>query len=77
MKSRAATANNRRKAFEVGTPKGELLYPFAKLEARPTGKDPVAAAWVDRELGSQRFTYRQHDCWSTVTILLPQHPETG
>ena len=58
MKMRAVSINNRRKAFKVGTPKGTLPYPFAKLEPVPRRGDPVAEVWVDRELGSEAFGYR-------------------
>ena len=57
MKIRTASANNRRKVFEVRTSKGELLYPFAKLEARPRRDNPITRVWVDKELGSEAFTY--------------------
>jgi len=32
-------ANNRRKAFELLTEKGEYSYPFAKLTTKPTRTD--------------------------------------
>ena len=57
MKIRAASTNNRRKVFEVRTAKGELVYPFAKLETRPRSDNPIARVWVDKELGSEAFTY--------------------
>ena len=57
MKIRTASANNRRKVFEVRTSKGEVLYPFAKLEARPSRGNPITRVWVDKELGSEAFTY--------------------
>jgi len=57
MKIRAISVNNRRKAFEVRTSKGTLPYPFAKTDPRPTGADPVARVWIDKELDSEAFTY--------------------
>lgn len=57
MKLRAVTVNNRRKAFAVKTYKGELLYPFAKLDPKPTDRDPIVRAWIDKELGREGFTY--------------------
>ena len=57
MKIRAVSVNNRRKAFAVRTAKGELRYPFAKTDPRPTGDDPIARVWIDKELDSEGFTY--------------------
>jgi hypothetical protein len=57
MKIRAVSVNNRRKVFEVRTSKGKLRYPFAKLDPRPTGDDPIARVWIDKELDSEGFTY--------------------
>jgi len=56
MKIRTISVN-RRKAFEVRTSKGTLPYPFAKTDPRPTGADPVARVWIDKELDSEAFTY--------------------
>jgi len=57
MKIRAVTVNNRRKVFAVRTSKGELVYPFAKADQRPTDDDPIARVWIDKELASEAFTY--------------------
>jgi len=57
MKIRAVTVNNRRKVFAVRTSKGELVYPFAKADPRPTDDDPIARVWIDKELASEAFTY--------------------
>ena len=54
MKIRAVRANNRRKAFELATAKARFLYPFAKLDPRPSPGDPIVKAWVDKELASLR-----------------------
>jgi hypothetical protein len=59
MKIRAVRANNRRKAFEVTTAKARFLYPFAKLDPRPSPGDPVVKVWVDKELASEAVTYVQ------------------
>ena len=59
MKIQAVRANNRRKAFELGTAKARFLYPFAKLDPRPTPGDPIVKVWVDKELGSEAVTYVQ------------------
>jgi hypothetical protein len=57
MKIRAVSANNRSKAFEVRTSKGTWPYPFARLDPRPRKGDPVTGVRVDKELGSEGFTY--------------------
>ena len=57
MKIRSVKANNRRKAFEVTTANNRLIFPFARLEAQPTADDPIAKVFVDKELGSEGFTY--------------------
>lgn len=57
MKIRSVKANNRRKAFEVTAGKRRLLFPFARLEVRPTADDPIAKVFVDQELGAEGFTY--------------------
>lgn len=57
MKIRRVTANNRRKAFEVTTAKKRLVFPFARLEVRPTADDPITKTFVDKELASEGFTY--------------------
>jgi hypothetical protein len=59
MKIRAVRANNRRKAFEVTTAKARFLYPFAKLDPRPSPGDPVVKVRVDKELASEAVTYVQ------------------
>jgi len=57
MKIRAVKVNNRRKVFEVTTPKKRLTFPFARLEVQPRPDDLVAQVFVDKELGSEGFTY--------------------
>ncbi|MBI1960233.1 MAG: hypothetical protein HYS36_13520, partial [Candidatus Rokubacteria bacterium] len=58
MKIRSVKANNRRKAFEVMAAGKRLLFPFAQLlEVQPTAEDPIARAYVDRELDAEGFTY--------------------
>jgi hypothetical protein len=51
-------ANNRRKAFELRTPRGEYVFPFAKLYLRPTAGDRVKEVFPDPETSSEAFTYR-------------------
>jgi hypothetical protein len=59
MKIRAVSANNRRKAFELTMAKARFLYPFAKLDPRPSPGDPIVKVWVDKELASEAVTYVQ------------------
>jgi len=57
MKIRTVKANNRRKVFELTTPKAEFLYPYAKLDPKPSAADPIARVWTDKELGSEAVSY--------------------
>lgn len=57
MKIRKVEHNNRRKAFLVTTPRGAYVYPYARLELRPSGHNVVREVYVDRELGNEAFTY--------------------
>lgn len=57
MKIRAVKPNNRKKAFEVKTSNKIFPFPYSKLELKPTIADPIASVYVDKELGSEGFTY--------------------
>ena len=57
MKIRSVTHNNRTKAFEVRTARQRLRFPYARVNPRPGAADPLARVYVDRELGSEGFTY--------------------
>lgn len=57
MKIASVKPNNRRHAFEVITPRGRLLFPYAKADPTPTMEDPIAKVDVDEELGREGFTY--------------------
>jgi hypothetical protein len=57
MKIKKVTVNNRKKAFELVTTKGEFDFPFSRLRLKPTDAHPINDAFVDKELGSQAFTY--------------------
>lgn len=57
MKIRRVTANNRRKAFEVVTARHTYRFPFAKLRLRPAPTNRIKQVSVDKELGSEAFTY--------------------
>lgn len=57
MKIKTVAANNRRKAFEITTARGDFVFPYAKLDVRPTREDPLDSVAVDKELGREAFTY--------------------
>lgn len=58
MKIRNVVHNNRKKGFDVRVPRASLWFPYARLEARPSARDPVVGVVVDAELGKEGFTYR-------------------
>lgn len=58
MKISRVTLNNRRKAFEIKVGRRAYVFPYAKLEVRPTATDRVREAHVDSELGGEAFSYR-------------------
>ncbi len=57
MKIRSVHHDNRKKAFEVITYGGRYLFPYAKLEVRPTRQNPIKRVYLDEELGNEAFTY--------------------
>lgn len=57
MKIRSVTCNNRKKVFQITSSKDTMLLPYSKVEIRPSGNDPVTRVFVDKELGSEGFTY--------------------
>jgi len=57
MKIKKVTVNNRKKAFELVTTKGDFDFPFSRLRLKPTEAHPIKEAYVDKEIGSQGFTY--------------------
>ena len=57
MKIRSVKQNNRRKAFEVRTRSKTFYYPYSRLDLQPEFGNKVADAYVDKELGSEGFTY--------------------
>lgn len=59
MKILGVEANNRKKSFEIRTPRGVFAFPYAKLQAaRPDSHDRVVEAFPDKETGREAFTYR-------------------
>ena len=57
MKIRSVRLNNRSKAFEVRLHNRTLLFPYAKVEPRPTSANKVVEAHVDKEIDREGFTY--------------------
>lgn len=57
MKIARVSVNNRRKAFEIRAGRHTYVFPYARLENRPTTSDKVCEAHVDDELGSEAFSY--------------------
>ena len=57
MKIRSVAVNNRKKEFVVRAGSKILVYPYARLHARPTPKNRVAEVHVDKDLASEGFTY--------------------
>ena len=57
MKMKRVKPNNRKKAFEVTTYNKTYLFPYAKLDLRPSPTNPLVVVSVDRELGDEAFTY--------------------
>jgi hypothetical protein len=57
MKIRSVKYNNRKKAFEIRTSRSSLQFPYFKAEPEPSVKDPISQLFVDKELGSDGFSY--------------------
>ncbi len=57
MKIRKVTHNNRRRAFQVVTYNNSYLFPYAKLDVRPSRENPINNLYVDKELANEAFTY--------------------
>src|SRR5438552_2499639 len=58
MKIRRALVNNRKAQLELTVRSGKAFpIPYAKLDPRPTSKNRIREAYVDKELGSEAVTY--------------------
>jgi len=57
VKITTVTANNRKRAFEVKTRRGQWLFHYSKAEPEPTAADPLVDLYIDSELGREGFTY--------------------
>jgi predicted XRE-type DNA-binding protein len=57
MKIRSVKHNNRKKAFEIKASSRTLQFPYSKVDLQPSSDDPIDRVYVDKELGSEGFTY--------------------
>lgn len=58
MRIRQVTVNNRKAQLELAVRSGRVYpVPYAKLRPRPTAKNRIREAHVDRELGNEAVTY--------------------
>jgi len=58
MKLRDVIVNNRKAQLELVSRSGRSLpFPFVKLDPKPSAKDRVVEAFVDKELGNEAVTY--------------------
>ena len=57
MKITSVTINNRKKKFEIITPKGAMSFPFSKLPTPPTASNKITEVYVDPELAYTGITY--------------------
>lgn len=58
MKIRSVDYNNRRNEFSIVTRSGSTFtFPYARCEPRPGPNDRIGEVFVDKELGSEAFTY--------------------
>jgi hypothetical protein len=57
MKIQSVVPNNRKRAFQVKASKKLFQLPYSKVEPQPSAADPIARVFVDKEFGSEGFTY--------------------
>ena len=58
MRIRSVAVNNRKAQIELVVRSGKIYpVPFAKLQPRPSSKNRIERAYVDKELGSEAVTY--------------------
>jgi predicted XRE-type DNA-binding protein len=57
VKIQSVTHNNRKRAFQVKASKKLFQLPYTKVDPQPGIADPITRVFVDKELGSERFTY--------------------
>lgn len=57
MKIQSVTYNNRKRMFQVKASKKIFELPYSKVDPQPGVADPITRVFVDKELGSEGFTY--------------------
>src|ERR1700756_468681 len=57
MKIRSVSFNNKRKIFEINTASKKYVFPYIKCALVPTSDNPIRRVYVDKEIGSEGFTY--------------------
>jgi hypothetical protein len=58
MKIKKITANNKKKCFELETSKGNSYdFPYSRLRLKPSIHNGIHEVFVDKEVGSEGFTY--------------------
>jgi hypothetical protein len=57
MKITNVSVNNRKKAFEVDTPAGHYVFPYALVRPTPTRENRVVSVQIDEEMGQEGFVY--------------------
>lgn len=57
MKIQSVTHNNRKRAFQVKLSKKLFQLPYSRVDPRPSLVNPITRVFVDKELGSEGFTY--------------------
>jgi Cro/C1-type HTH DNA-binding domain len=58
MKIREVVVNNRKAAIELVVPGGRIYpIPYSKLDPRPTARNRIREAYVDKDLGREAVTY--------------------
>lgn len=57
MKIKKVKINNRKKSLEIETQKGVFSLPYSRLSLKPTSKDKIISAFIDKELGQEALTY--------------------
>lgn len=57
MKIRSVKFNNKRKMFEVKAASKKYVFPYIKSDPAPISNNPVKRVYVDKEIGSEGFSY--------------------
>lgn len=57
MKIRSVKFNNKKRVFEVNAASKKHVFPYTKSDPAPSPNDPVKRVSVDKEIGSEGFTY--------------------